>query len=65
MSPTELVFTPEREARAACAGTPLRLRLLRPPYAAIGCVTLRVLRVREDDLGTELVCGYDTYERLG
>ena len=64
MSPGELVFTPEHEARAALGDTPLRLRVLRPPFAAIGRGTLRVLRIRDDERGREMIVGYDGYERI-
>jgi hypothetical protein len=63
MSP-ELIFTPEHEARAKLGDAPLRLRVLRPPYPAIGRGVLRVLRVREGD-ACELIVGYDGYERIG
>jgi len=41
-----------------------RLSILRPPYAALGLGVLRVLRVREGACETEIVAGYDGYERL-
>jgi len=59
-----LGLLPEVEVRAALAGEPLRLRLLRPGYAAIGTGTLRALRVAERDGVTEIVAGYDGYERI-
>ena len=65
MSSGELVFTPEHEARASIDDARLHLRVLRPPYPAMGYGVLRVLRVREDDDGTELIVGYDGYERIG
>jgi hypothetical protein len=59
-----LTLLPEVEARAALAGRDLTLRILRPPYAALGTGSLRVLRVRERGECTEIVAGYDGYERL-
>jgi hypothetical protein len=66
ISPPESVLTllPEVEARALLAGRDLSLRLLRPPYPAIGVGTLRVLRVSELAGRTEIVAGYEGYERL-
>jgi hypothetical protein len=41
------------------------LRVLRPPYAAIGIGSLRVLRVRETQPGRlEITAGYENYGRL-
>jgi hypothetical protein len=59
-----LSLLPEREARAALAGRTLRLRMLLPPFRALGVGTLRVLRVSECDGRLELTAGYDRYERL-
>jgi hypothetical protein len=59
-----LALLPEVEARAALGGGSLRFRLLRPAYAALGVGTLRVLRVAERDGATEIVAGYESYERL-
>jgi hypothetical protein len=40
------------------------LRVLTPPYPAIGGGELRVLRVREtDDEPLDVVCGYERYRR--
>ncbi len=65
-SPPEPAFglLPEVEARALLARANVRFRLLRPPFAAIGTGTLRTLRITETDGVTELVAGYDGYERL-
>ena len=60
----ELTLLPEVAARAALAGRPLVLRLLTPPYPALGVGVLRVLRVTERDGLSELVAGYERYERL-
>ncbi|HMD01920.1 MAG TPA: hypothetical protein VKG44_03040 [Candidatus Baltobacteraceae bacterium] len=59
-----LTLRSEVAARAILADRPLVLRLLRPPYPALGVGTLRVLRVSEAEGLTEIVAGYDRYERL-
>ncbi|MBD5654802.1 MAG: hypothetical protein IAI50_06425, partial [Candidatus Eremiobacteraeota bacterium] len=59
-----LVLLPEVEARAVLSGRTLRFRLLRPPFAAIGTGALRVLRVVERAGDTEIVAGYDGYDRI-
>ena len=59
-----VILIAEARARALLASRRLRLRLLRPPYPAVGVGTLRVLRVRDDAEGTEVTAGYDRYERL-
>jgi hypothetical protein len=64
-SPESLALLPEVEARAVLSGRSLSFRLLRPPYAALGVGTLRVLRVVERAGRTEIVAGYDRYERIG
>jgi hypothetical protein len=55
---------PEVDARALLGNRNLALRILRPPYPAVGVGTLRVLRVIEREGRTEIVAGYDGYERL-
>jgi len=59
-----LALLPEVDARAALSGRSLSLRMLRPPYPAIGTGTLRLLRVAERDGTTEMIVGYDGYERI-
>ena len=59
-----LTLLPEVEARALLGDRPLRFRLLRPPYPAIGIGVLRTLRVGERNGATEIVAGYERYERL-
>ncbi len=61
----DLILAPEPEARAALAGRALTLRLLLPPYAAVGLGRLRVVRLRERPEGTEMFCSYEGYERTG
>lgn len=62
-----LVMLPWTRARAALADRPLRLRVLTPPYPALGVGTLRALRAipldGPDDGAWELTVGYDGYER--
>lgn len=61
----ELTLLPESAARRAIGSHPVALRILRPPYAALGVGALRVLRVRERaDDGYEITAGYDNYQRL-
>jgi hypothetical protein len=60
-----LAMMPEVDARAVLGSRTLAFRVLRPPYPALGIGTLRVLRVAERDGKTELVVGYDGYERMG
>jgi hypothetical protein len=55
---------PEVAARLALTGRALTFLLLAPPYPALGVGQLRVLRVSEGADGTELVAGYDRYERF-
>ena len=55
--------------RAALTERALVLRVLLPPYPALGVGVLRVLRVREESEPgaaplTEILAGYDRYERL-
>jgi len=61
---SDLVLVPEVEARAQLADRKLALRLLLPPYPAIGLGELRVLRVKERADVTELLCSYEGYERI-
>jgi hypothetical protein len=61
----DLILSPEVEARAALAGRKLTLRMLLPPYPALGCGRLRVIRLRDIGDATELLCTYEGYERLG
>jgi hypothetical protein len=59
-----LALLPEVEVRRLLAGRDLAFRLLAPPFPALGLGTLRVLRVAERGARTELVAGYERYERL-
>lgn len=63
----DLVMLPVTEAVAALAPRPLRLRVLTPPYPALGVGTLRALRVLPldgpFDGAWEITAGYDGYVR--
>lgn len=59
-----VTLIPEQRARALLAGRALRLKLLLPPYRALGVGMLRVLRIRDDGECTEMTAGYERYERL-
>lgn len=62
----DLILSPEVDARAALSGRKVSLRMLLPPYPAVGCGRLRVIRLKEAAEGTtELLCSYEGYERLG
>jgi hypothetical protein len=61
--PAQYVLAPECDVRAALAGRPLTFSVLRPPFTALGVGTLRVLRIREAEGVTELIAGYERYER--
>ncbi len=58
-----VALLPDVDVRRLLAGRDLRFRLLAPPYAAFGVGALRVLRVAERGAFTEIVAGYEAYER--
>ena len=60
----DLILSREVEARAALAGRRLALRILTPPYAALGLGCLRVLRLHERAGTTEILCSYEGYARI-
>lgn len=60
----DLVLAGEVDARAALAGRALSLRLLTPPYPAVGLGRLRVLRLHEREGQTEMLCSYEGYARI-
>ena len=64
MDSSSLALLPEREVRSLLRDRDVSLQLLRPPYPAVGLGMLRVLRVRERDGVTQVVAGYERYERL-
>jgi hypothetical protein len=58
----ELVLIREVQARRALRKHPLRLRVLAPAGAWIGCGTLRVLRVKFGEDGqADIAAGYESY----
>jgi hypothetical protein len=64
MGTADLVMLPWIDARRRLGAREHVVRVLTPPYPAIGGGELRVLRVREN--GTEpldVVCGYERYRR--
>jgi hypothetical protein len=56
---------PDVEVRFALRGRNLRYTVLRPYGNWLARGTLRVLRVRENEDGVDLVLGYDSYDRAG
>jgi hypothetical protein len=65
VSGKDLMLVPEVEARRALRGRALRLFVLAPFGAWVGCGTLRVLRLKiNDDESADLTVGYESYERL-
>ncbi len=64
MPTTDLVLLPWIEARRRLGARTYALRVLTPPYPAIGGGTLRVLRVREvEGEPLDVMCGYERYRR--
>jgi len=60
----DLALVPEVDARKALAGRSLHLRVLAPVGGWLGVGRLRVLRTAEIDDRIELVCGYESFDRL-
>jgi hypothetical protein len=61
----ELTLVPEVDARRALRERRLRLSVLAPYGAWIGCGTLRVLRLKmNDDESAVLTVGYESYRRF-
>ncbi len=67
------MLVPEVQARRVLRDRRVRLRILAPPGAWIGCGTLRVLRLKaprdadpsssaQDDRELELIAGYESYQ---
>ena len=64
METADLVLLPWVEARRRLGTRAHALRVLTPPYPAIGGGALRVLRVRDDGIGPlDVLCGYERYRR--
>jgi len=59
-----LILLPEVEVRRRLTDRALALRLVLPPFPALGVGELRVLRIDEADVAIELYAGYERYERL-
>lgn len=58
----ELILVPEVQARRALRNHALRLHVLAPHGAWLGCGALRVLRLRvNEDRSADLVAGYESY----
>jgi hypothetical protein len=55
---------PEPAVRRRLGARIASLRVIRPPFPAVGVGALRVLRVRDLGEGLALDAGYDNYERL-
>jgi hypothetical protein len=60
-----LTLVPEPLARRTLVDRPVRLRVLAPPFPALGVGSLRVLRILPSVDGWDVTAGYDRYERLG
>lgn len=60
----DFVLMPELEARRALRGQSIAFSVLAPVGSYAGRGTLRVLRIRPRDERIELVCGYESYERI-
>jgi hypothetical protein len=64
MDAADLVLLPWIEARRRLGSRAQQMRVLTPPYPAVGGGELRVLRVRETGgAPLEVICGYERYRR--
>jgi hypothetical protein len=62
---SEFTLVPEVDARRALREHRLRLSVLAPYGAWIGCGALRVLRLKmDDDESATLTVGYESYRRV-
>jgi len=59
-----LQLLPYTRAFELLKGREITLSVITPPYPALGCGTLRVVRVTEEDNVTHLEATYDDFERL-
>jgi hypothetical protein len=58
----ELILVPEVQARRALRKRALRLRVIAPSGAFVGCGALRVLRIKPSEEGpAEIAAGYESY----
>ena len=60
----DLVLMPEVQARRALSAHDIAFSVLAPVGSYAGCGTLRVLRVRAQAGRVELICGYESYDRI-
>jgi hypothetical protein len=60
----ELLLVPYTRAFELLKGRVITLSVITPPYPALGCGTLRVVRVTEEDNVVHLEATYDDFERL-
>ena len=60
----ELLLVPYTRAFELLQGREITLSVITPPYPALGCGTLRVVRVTEEDNVVHLEATYDDFERL-
>ncbi|HEY2475553.1 MAG TPA: hypothetical protein VGI19_12245 [Candidatus Cybelea sp.] len=61
----DLILMPEVQARRTLGLRHLRLQVLRPAGAWIGCGLLRVLRLNvADDGSADVTAGYESYYQL-
>jgi hypothetical protein len=60
----ELLMLPYRQALERIGAGDVHLKVIAPPYPALGVGTLHVVRVTHDDKKTVLDATYDDYERL-
>jgi hypothetical protein len=61
----DLTLVSEVQARRALRAQPVRIVMLAPYGAWIGCGMLRVLRLKmHEDQSAELTVGYESYESL-
>lgn len=63
-APDDVTLVPEVQARRHLSARPLQLTILAPYGAWAGRGALRVLRVKDGDERTQIVAGYEGYERL-
>lgn len=64
MDAADLVLLPWVEARRLLGAREGHMRVLTPPYPAVGGGELRVLRVRDAGAAPlDIVCGYERYRR--
>jgi len=61
----DVILVPEVLARRALGDRPIRLQMLVPVGAWIGCGALRVLRLKVTEDGfADLTVGYESYRNL-